>query len=158
MNIKQAIQSSANVVRITNITIGDVYKRFDTSYDDRVIYGVVRNVHNDGEVAVIESLEYTKRFGDLDINTKIIRGDKDMALFPADPYELNVELSDIVAKKQREASKKAEEIKKLEAEVAELNSIISGEALRDLKAMSYAELSQQQYNQKKLEAKSDIQF
>lgn len=36
MNVKQAIQSSANVIRVTSVSAGDVYKRFDDSYDDRI--------------------------------------------------------------------------------------------------------------------------
>lgn len=149
MQIKQAIQSSANVIRITNISAGDVYKRFDSSYDDRVHYGVVRGVHNDGEVAIVEALEYTKQYGDLQINLKTIRGDKDFTLFPADPNELNVELESIVRKKDRDVQTKTQEIKKLEGEIAELKGIMSGDVLRDLKAMSYTELTQAAYNEKK---------
>jgi hypothetical protein len=151
MNIKQAIQSSANVIRVTNISAGDVYKRFDPSYDDRVYYGVVRSIHNDGEVAIVEALEYSKQYGDLQINLKIVRGDKDYTLFPAEPNELGVELESIVVKKEKEIATKARETAKLEAEIAELKSIISGETLRDLKSMSYKELTQAQYQQKKLD-------
>ena len=152
MNIKQAIQSSANVVRVTNVSAGDVYKRFDPTYDDRVHYGVVRSVHNDGEVAIIQAIEYTKQYGNLDINFKTIRGDKDYTLFPAEPEELNVELSDIVSKKERLIRDKTNEIQKLQTEIEELNGIMSGDILRELKSMSYRELSQAEYQQKRLES------
>lgn len=152
MNVKQAIQSSANVIRVTSISPGDVYKRFDPSYDDKVYYGVVRNVHNDGETAVIQAVEYTKSYNSIDINFKVIRGEKDYTLFPAEPYELNVELGDVVTKKEKLIADKTNEIKKLEAEIQELNGIISGDLLRDLKAMSYKELTQTEYQQKKLDS------
>ncbi len=151
MNVKQAIQSSANVVRVTNISAGDVYKRFDPSYDDKVHYGVVRNVHNDGETAIVQAVEYTKSYSGLDINFKTIRGDKDYTLFPAEPEELNVELSDIVTKKERTIREKQSDIAKLETEITELKGIMSGDILRELKAMSFKELSQAEYQQKKLE-------
>lgn len=99
MQVKQAIQSSANVIRVTNISAGDVYKRFDDSYDDRVYYGVVHSVHNDGETAIIEALEYSYRYSSLDVNLKILRGDKDYKLFPSSPDELNTELDGVVDKK-----------------------------------------------------------
>jgi len=152
MQIQQQIRSSANVIRVTNIAAGDVYKRFDSTYDDRVYYGVVKNVHNDGEKAIVEAVEYGKHYGNLEINLKVLRGEKDYNLFPADPSELDKELGDVIGKKEREIEKKHEEIRKLEAEVAEVRRLISGETLTDLKAMSYVELSQKAFEAKKLEA------
>lgn len=149
MNVKQAIQSSANVIRVTNVSAGDVYKRFDDSYDDRVYYGVVQAVHNDGETAIIESLEYSYRYSSLEINLKVIRGDKDYKLFPSSPEELNTELSDVLDKKTREIETKTEEINKLTKEIDEIGKLMSGEKLKDLKAMSYKELTQTQYESKK---------
>lgn len=152
MEIKQAIQSSANVIRITNISTGDVYKRFDPSYDDKVHYGVVRNVHNDGEKAIVEAVEYTKSWNGVDIAIKVIRGEKDYTLFPAEPEELNVELESVVASKQKAIADKGREIAKLNAEIEELEGIISGAVVRSLKAADYKELTQAAYNTKKLEA------
>ena len=152
MQIQQQIRSSANVIRVTNIAAGDVYKRFDTGYDDRVYYGVVRNVHNDGEVAIVEAIEYRKSYNDLEVNLKVLTGTKDYNLFPADPSELDKELGGIVGRKEREIEKKHEEVRKLEAEIAEVKRLISGETLTDLKAMSYVELSQKAFEAKKLEA------
>lgn len=152
MNVKQAIQSSANVIRVTNITVGDVYKRFDESYDTKVHYGVVRNVHNDGEKAIVEALEYTKSYGGIDIEIKVIRGDKDYTLFPAEPHELNVELESVVTKKEKDIRDKKHDIVKLENEIADLKKLMSGEILQEMKAMSYTELSQMEYAQKRLES------
>jgi hypothetical protein len=152
MNVKQAIQSSANVIRVTSVSAGDVYKRFDDSYDDRVYYGVVQSVHNDGETAIIEALEYSYRYSSLDINLKVLRGDKEYKLFPSSPEELNTELDDVVENKTREINTKTEEISKLAKELEEIGKLISGEKLKDLQAMSYKELTQTQYEAKKLEA------
>lgn len=152
MNVKQAIQASANVIRITNISAGDVYKRFDDSYDDRIYYGVVQSVHNDGETAIIEALEYSYRYSSLDIDLKVLRGDKDYKLFPSSPEELNIELDDVIEKKTKDIATKTEEISKLGKEIEEISKLMSGERLKDLKAMSYKELTQNMYEAKKVEA------
>lgn len=152
MNVKQAIQSSANVIRVTSVSAGDVYKRFDDSYDDRVYYGVVQSVHNDGETAIIEALEYSYKYSSLSIDLKIIRGDKEYKLFPSSPEELNTELDDVINKKTRDIAEKTEEISKLGKEIEEITKLMSGERLKELKAMSYKELTQAQYEAKKVEA------
>jgi len=149
MQTKQAIQTSANVIRITNISAGDVYKRFDTSYDDRVYYGVVKSVHNDGENAIIESVEYRYSYSSLDIDYKVIRGDKDYVLFPSSPEELSLELEKARGNKVREIEDAKEKIEKNEKLIVEIDGLVSGETLKELKAMSYSELSQEQFNNKK---------
>lgn len=152
MNVQQAIQTSANVIRVTSVAAGDVYKRFDDSYDERVYYGVVQGVHNDGTNAIIEAIEYCYRYGSLDVEIRVLRGDKDYKMFPSSPEELNTELGDVIAKKQRDIEAKRKEITKLETEVKELSRLMSGERIKELRAMSFKEMSQDQFNKAKLEA------
>jgi len=152
MNVKQAIQASANVIRVTNVSAGDVYKRFDDSYDDRVYYGVVQSVYNDGETAIIEALEYSYRYSSLDINLQILRGDKEYKLFPSSPEELNTELDDVLAKKSKEIEEKSKEIEKLGKEIEEITKLMTGERLKELKSMSYKEMTQKDYDTKKIDA------
>ena len=152
MQVKQAIQASANVIRVTNISAGDVYKRFDDSYDERTYYGIVTAVHNDGENAIIEATEYCYKYSTIDIELKVLRGDKEYKLFPANPEDLNVEIDKVLAKKKKQIEDWLEDINKAGKEIAELESIKSGKRLKDLKAMSYKELTQAQYQSKKLEA------
>lgn len=151
MNVKQAIQASANVIRVTNVSAGDVYKRFDDSYDDAVYYGVVTAVHNDGDTAIIEAMEYRYKYSSLEASLKILRGDKEYKLFPASPEDLNLELDGVVARKQRDIESKKEEIVKLEKEITEVEKLLSGETLKNLQAMSYKELTQSDFEAKKLE-------
>lgn len=156
MNIQNAIQSSANVIRVTSVQAGDVYKRFDRSYDDKVYFGIVTGVHNDGKTAVIQATEYSVSYGTLDINIKVLRGDKDYVLFPATPKDLTGGLGDIAGRKRKEIGTKQAEIEKLEAEILEVDRLLSGEAIKDTRAMSYTELTQTEYDQKMIEAKSDL--
>jgi hypothetical protein len=143
MNVHQAIQASANIVRITNIAPGDVYKRFDDSsgYDDRVYLGIVQAVHNDGNQTIIQALEYCYKYSTLSVELKVLRGDKDYALFPASPEDLNRELDGVIDRKSREIESKTDEIAKLTKEIAEVEKLLSGEAQKELKAMSYTEVA-----------------
>ena len=152
MNVQQAIQTSANVIRVTNISAGDVYKRFDDSYDERVYYGVVTSVHNDGSNAIIEAVEYAYKYGSLDVNLKVLRGDREYKIFPSSPDELNTELDDVVLRKNREISNKREEILKIEREIVEVERLMSGERLKELKSMSYKEMTQDKFEQTKIAA------
>lgn len=151
MQTKQAIQTSVNVIRITSITPGDVYKRFDENYDDRVYFGLVTAVHNDGDKTIIEATEYKWSGWTLDVEYKILRGEKDYILFPSTPEELNLELEQARRKKQNEITEAQEKIEKNTKLIAEIDALISGEKQKQLKAMSYKELTQADYNQKILE-------
>lgn len=146
MQTQQAIRANAAVIRVTNIGVGDVYKRFDASYDDKLYIGIVKGVHNDGNNAIIEALEYCKQYGNVDVAVKILRGDKDYLLFPATPEDFERQLGDVIPKKRREIEKNLLANTKLEQEITEIERILSGEATRDLQAMSYTELSQAEFD------------
>jgi len=154
MQTKQIVQANANVIRVTKISPGDVYKRFEeSSYSNSTFYGIVKNVHNDGENTVIEALEFKKSYSSLDINYKIFTNNtEDLAIFPATLEEMQIEVDGIEEKKKKEIKDKYEEIKKLEAEIDDVRKIRSGELMQGLKEMSYKELGQAEYDQKKLEA------
>jgi hypothetical protein len=149
MMTKSAIQASANVIRITQVQVGDVYKRFDESYDDRTYYGVVKNVHNDGEKSIIEATEYCYRYSDINIEHKVIRGDKDLVIFPSSPDELNLELERARKKKVSEVEEYEEKVVNTKKILCEIDGLLSGETLKNLKAMGYKELSQSEYENKK---------
>lgn len=151
MNTKQAIQSTANVIRITSISAGDVYKRFEeSSYDDRTYFGVVKAVHNDGEKTIIEATEYCYKYSSIDVSHKIISGTKDVTIFPSTPEELNLSLEEARKKLVKEIDDAEEKIAKNNQLIKEVDGLISGETQKSLKAMSYKEISQAEY-QKRME-------
>jgi len=149
MNTKQVIQASAQVIRITEVKVGDVYKRFDKDYDDRVYFGIIQNIHNDGENSIIESIEYRYSYGSLDVEYKIMRGEKDYILFPSSPDELNFEVEKAKENKLREIESAKKTIETNERIINEIDGLISGDTLKSLKTMSYKEMSQKQYEDKK---------
>lgn len=151
MQTQQIVQASAKVVRITEITAGDVYKRFDSSYDDRTYYGVVNNVYNDGTKTIIESTEYCYKYSTLEVSRKILQGEKDYILFPSSPEELSLDLEKAKEGKEKEIEQKKQEIRRLDTEIGDIDGLMSGKTLEGLKSMSFKELTQEQFNTKKEE-------
>jgi len=149
MQTKQAIQTSANVIKITNISVGDVYKRFDESYDDRVYYGLVKNVHNDGEKTIIEAVEYQYAYSSVEVNYRVLRGEQDYILFPSTPEELNLELEKAKKESENKITEAKETIETQTKLLKEIEGLISGKTQKDLKAMDYKELTQKDYEAKK---------
>ena len=157
MNTKQLVQSSVNVIRITSINPGDMYKRFDdsSSYSNDTFYGIVKGVHNNGEKTVIETTEFKRSYSSLDISNKIFTDkSENFVVFPATLEEFNLEIKGVTERKENEIERKKEEIKKLEQEIIDIKKIESGEMLKGLKEMSYKEITQTQYEAKKLEISS----
>lgn len=149
MITKQAIQSQANVIRITSISAGDVYKRFaDSEYDDKVYYGLVKAVHNDGEKTIIEAVEYCYKYSDISVDYKVIGGTKDITIFPSSPEELNLELEKARKAQLKKIEDAQSQIEKSNQLIAEIDGLVSGETQKTLKAMSYKELSQEEYSRK----------
>lgn len=150
MITKQAIQASANVIRITEVKVGDVYKRFSDSdsYEDRVYYGIVKAIHNDGENAIIEAVEYCYRYSDITVELKVMKGTKEYTIFPATPEDLNTELDKARIAQVRAIEKANEEIAKANRLIKEIDGLISGETQKKLQSMSYKELTQTEYSNK----------
>lgn len=154
MDIKQAVQASANVIRITSISAGDVYKRFqEHSYSDNECkIGIVQNVHNNGELAIIEAIEYSIKWSGIDADYKIIKsGDKD-ALFPCSPEELAKFSNDAIKRIQDDIKIKEENLSNAKKTLEATKQLLDPKYIGKLKQMSYKELSQSEYNSKKLEA------
>ena len=124
METKQIIQSSANVVRLTKLSPGDVYKRFDKSYDDRTYYGIVKNVHNDGVNTIIEATEYCYKYSNINVEHRTLRGEQDYILFPAEPKDLQFELDKCKKRMEREITEYQEKIEQQQRLISEVDGLI----------------------------------
>lgn len=151
MNTKQLVQSSANVIRVVNIKVGDLYKRFETEYEDRCYFGIVRNVHNDGENTVIECTEYKYTWSSIEASYKTITNKKDVAIFPCTLEEFKLEFAAAKEKLRKDIEQKQLEIETKEKQIIELERLISGETQKILSELDYKEVSQAEYDLKKLE-------
>jgi hypothetical protein len=146
MQTKSIIQTSANVIRITNLKKGDVYKRIDdSSYSDKVRYGVVVNLYNNGEKTYLEALEYKVGFGDITAERAVISGEMDVAIFPATAAEVEEHFSSALRGIEKKISDKREEILKLESTLTHGKEFVSGEMAQKLTEPQFKEMSQREY-------------
>lgn len=151
MKTQQIVQASANVIRIVQLKTGDLYKRFDdSSYSDKMKYGIVRNIYNDGEVTYVESTEYTHSYGDLTASLYIMRGDKDVSIFPASLDELEIEFRNAETHIESEIKKKEKEIEEKKKALETTRMLISGELQKQMQSAEFKEMTQSEFNEKKM--------
>ena len=160
MNTKNIIQSSVNVIRITNLKAGDVYKKIeDSNYsNDSVKYGIVKAVLNNGEKTFIEAIEYKKSYSSIDAQMCIIKGDQDVAIFPTTIDEIKDELGGVSEKLRKEVVDLEKQIEGKKKCIAETELLISGELSAKLSMADFKEMTQGEYNQLKLEKASQLEI
>lgn len=158
MQTKNIVQASANVIRITNLQRGDIYKRFeDSSYDSGYKYGIVKNVYNNGDTTFIEAIEYKKSYRELTASIKIIKGAEDVAIFPTTIEEITEEFGTAETDLKKQISDKKEELEKLEVALETATKLISGQLQAELQTPSFKEMTQGEFNKKKLELSATVQ-
>jgi len=146
MNTKNIIQTSANVVRIVNLKVGDMYKRYnDSSYDNANYYGIVRAINNDGENTFIEAIEYKKSYSTIEANFTVWRGDKDISIFPATIEEIKDEFEGVSKKIEKEISELEGKIEEKRKCLAETSMLLSGELQNTLQVVDSKSMSQAEY-------------
>lgn len=157
MQTKNLIQTTANVIRITNLKKGDIYKRYeDSSYSSSVSYGLVKDIKNSGEETFIEAVEYKKSYSSIDADLKIFSGSKDLNIFPATLEEVTSEFSGVVEKLEKEIRDKQKEIENKQKCIEDTNKLLSGELVNMIQSAEYKEISQAEFNQRKLEIASSL--
>jgi hypothetical protein len=150
MKTQQIVQSQANVIRVTNISAGDVYKRFENEgYDKGTYYGIVKNVYNDGEKTIIESTECKYEYSRITPKYKTISGTDDVVLFPASVEEMNLEFENARSSLERKITESLREVEEAKQQIIALDGLITGETQKKLKAMSFIELSQSEFDEKR---------
>lgn len=156
MQTKSIVQASANVIRIVNLKQGDIYKRYEeSSYgNDSVHYGIVNSINNNGDETFIEATEFKVSYSRMEATMKVFSGKKDIAIFPASVDDLQEDFGRCLANTRDEITKKKEEIIGLEKALVTTERLLSGEMQRELSTPDFKEMPQQEFNQKKLEAKA----
>jgi len=155
MQTQNLIQTTANVIQITNLKIGDVFKVIDADgYGGPTVkYGVVNDLMNDGEKTYIEVVEYEKSYGSVDAKIKLYTGTKDISLFPATVEEVKEHFDSVLASIGKDIEKDEKALQnKIEAH-ERATEFVSGETTKQLTEATFVELSQGEFDaQKKLSA------
>lgn len=146
MNTKNIIQASANVIRITQVKVGDIYKRFDKDYD-YTYFGIVKAVWNDGVNAIIESIEYRYSYSTITVEYKTLKGEKDYIIFPATLDELEKEFSSCISKKRKEIEDYQDKILIAEKLIVDTQKLLSGEMQKELNPIAFKQMTQDEFNQ-----------
>lgn len=99
MQVQQIIKASADVLTITTLSPGNVYKRVDeSSYGGTptLRFGVVQDVMNNGSDAAVTALEYEADYSaGAKAVLRVFTGSQPAAIFPATPAEVQAHLQDL---------------------------------------------------------------
>lgn len=153
MQTQSIVQSSANVIRIVNLKVGDIYKRYsDSSYDSSFYFGIVKSIDNNGEKTFIHALEYKKSYNTISASIYIIRGDKDVDIFPATLEDFKDEFKSTIDSIEKEIEKLEKQIVEKKEIIKDTQDLIHGTFCTVLTTPEFRELPRQEYNQKKIVA------
>lgn len=111
MQVQQIIQASADVLTITRLSPGNVYKRVDEDYNGAptLKFGVVQDMMNNGSDAAVTALEYEADYGSgAKATLRGFTGSKPAAIFPATPDEVRAHVDGLLESTER-AVREAEE-------------------------------------------------
>lgn len=157
MNTQQIVQTSANVIRIVNLRVGDIYKRYsDSAYDNSMFYGIVKSIDNNGEQTFITATEYKKSYSKIEASLFVIRGDKDVSIFPCSIDEVKQEFGNVVSGVEKEIEGLKKSIVEKEQIIKDTTALLDGTLAQSLQTPEYRELTQSEYQTKKLAAQVDF--
>ena len=149
METKNLIQTTANVIRITNLKRGDCVKIISKDYSSKKVkFGVVIDLMNDGKSTFIEMLEYKKDWSSVETDYVIYGGDDDIAMFPVEPGEIEEFLNDTVKSMQKKIKEKNEELEVLNKGYLKAKEFVSGELQKKLTRVDFKEIPQKDYDKK----------
>ena len=146
MQTKTLIQSSANILRITDLQKGNTVKVIKKDYsDNKIFFGVVTDLLNSGESTFIELLLFEKSYNDLKGKVVVYDGKDDIALFPATVEEVETDLSDALKLLARDIEKSEDGLLKKKNAYEKASEFVSGEMQKKLQSTSFKEITTQQY-------------
>lgn len=117
MQTKNLIQASATITRVTELKVGDVYKRLEeSSYSSaKIKFGVVTGTLHNGDDAAITAIEYETHHSDgMNAEIKVFGTSDDLKIFPSTREEFETHVADLIGSTQRavrDAEKKLEKAK-----------------------------------------------
>ena len=154
MQTKTLIQSSANILRITDLQKGNTVKIVTKEYSsNEIMYGVVTDLLNSGEKTYIQLLLFKESYENVKGSVKVYSGDEDIALFPATIEDVKKHLADAV---QRMGKKLEEEKHELQNKIEAFETakdFVNGQTSAKLTETSYEEITTSQFNDEQKQKK-----
>jgi hypothetical protein len=127
-------------MRITSLRKGDVYKRLnESSYnaDDQLVFGVVTDVLNNGDQSAISAIEFAPLYASVEQKLRVFAGGKDIALFPAEPKEVETYLKDAVERSAAEVESKYRAAVEADEKHAQIVALATGTLAAELATPQY---------------------
>lgn len=105
MQVNSLVKASAQVIRVTEVAEGDIYKRYDKpAYGEaRLLFGVITDALHNGDEAVIVAVEFVPEgYGTAyEPRMKTFGTDDEVVLFPASVEEFEVGMGEAIAAQTR---------------------------------------------------------
>lgn len=101
--IKQVVRAEVSATIVTDLKVGDVYKRVESSGygDPKLLFGVVTDIMASGDELAITTLEFASEYGGAyDPALKVWLGSSDLAIFPATLDEFDVAHGEAIRKQE----------------------------------------------------------
>lgn len=115
MQTTTLVQATAQIVTITSLKAGDVYKRLqENSYGEKytMLFGVVQDVMHNGEDAVISAIEFESDYSGTEAKLKTFGTSADLKLFATTPDEVRVHFASLEENANRAVETAARELSK----------------------------------------------
>lgn len=138
MQTTQIVRGATEVLTITRLRPGDVYKRVEeSSYAATTLrYGVVADVMDNGPDAAVVAVEFRPpEFGSgVLIETRVITGNQPLAIFPARPEEVREHMAAMIASAEQAERTAVEAADKAAALTARVRAVAAAHTAGELSA------------------------
>jgi hypothetical protein len=136
--VKTLVEVSGKVTTVHTLAVGNVYKRLvvESYGPDKVLYGVVTDVQNNGEQSFIIASEFNaEAYGGDELKNSVFGGDREVNIFSCSVEDFNAAYQSNKSAMERSVNEKftkAESAKAaLEALVAAAESVTDGIVLTE---------------------------
>ncbi len=130
-NVKTLIEANANIVQVTELNVGDIYRRLEkeSSNDYTTAVGRVLDIKYNGQDAYVRCLEINPpRYGSYSVKEKVFGTDSDIVIFTCMTEEFMVEIERCKSSLEKEINDSKQAIQKHEQTLREL-TCLEGELL-----------------------------
>jgi hypothetical protein len=138
MQTQTLVQASADVISITHLSKGDVYKRLEKEFNNnyKMMFGVVMDVMHNGEDAAISALEFQDSYPEVKAEQKTFGTDSDLKIFSTNPEEVQAHVDDLKDSARRNVKERREQLERSETTLSNLTDVFDNVVRQGITAPS----------------------
>jgi len=130
METASIVQASANVIRITKLKQGDVYKRLiEQNYGVdkyKMVFGIVQDVMFNGTDGAITAIEFDYSWTSMGVSLKTFGTGADLQLFAATPEEVRAQYETLVKLSRQKRDEAIAKLAEASAVVEQVELLATG--------------------------------